>query len=86
MDSELKRLRLSYNYTQAEVAKAIGVDIKTYRRYENCDQVPPLDAAYRLALYYHLFIENIFPPDSILPELRKEDRHEQRISDNSCGL
>lgn len=31
----LKELRLKNGYTQKEVAKAIGVSLSTYRRYEN---------------------------------------------------
>ncbi|MCR4618401.1 MAG: helix-turn-helix domain-containing protein [Lachnospiraceae bacterium] len=73
MDTELKRLRLSNHETQATIASAIGIDVKTYRRYENGKQIPPLDTAYRLALYYHLLIENIIPPETVLPELRKEE-------------
>ncbi len=71
MDTELKRQRLSRNLTQAEVADKIGIDIKTYRRYENGQQVPTLYAAYRLARYYELFMEKLFPPESILPELKE---------------
>lgn len=72
MDTELKKIRLSKHETQAKIASTVGIDVKTYRRYENGKQIPPLDTAYRLARYYNLLIENIIPPESVLPELRKE--------------
>ena len=73
MDTELKNQRLLHHLTQAQVAAAIGVDTKTYRRYEHGLQLPPLDTALRLARYYFLCMEKLFPPESVLPELKKGD-------------
>ena len=73
MDTELKKIRLSNHETQSKIASTVGIDVKTYRRYESGKQIPPLDTAYRLAHYYNLLIENIIPPETVLPELRKEE-------------
>ena len=71
MDTELKRQRLSRHLTQAKIAEIICIDVKTYRRYERGKQIPPLDTAYRLVRYYDLCMEKLFPPESVLPELKE---------------
>ena len=50
----LKELRLRHGYTQQEVAKAIGVSVSTYRRYENkgCLRSAPVTRAYELSKLY----------------------------------
>ena len=71
MDTELKRIRLEHHDTQKKLATGVGIDVKTLRRYECGKQTPPLETAYRLAAYYNVFVHELFPPASILPELTK---------------
>ncbi len=71
MDTELKRTRLANHDTQKNVASSIGIDVKTLRRYENGQQTPPLETAYRLARYYKLYVHELFPPETILSELKE---------------
>lgn len=71
MDTELKRIRLEHHDTQQKLAAGVGIDVKTLRRYESGKQTPSLETAYRLAAYYDIFVHELFPPTSILPELKK---------------
>ncbi|MCL2399747.1 MAG: helix-turn-helix domain-containing protein [Defluviitaleaceae bacterium] len=48
----LKKLREESNLTQAEVARSLGVQILTVKRYESNEQQPPIDKLQAMSLMY----------------------------------
>lgn len=60
MDTKLKRIRTANNTSQEELAEIAKVSVRTLSRYENGKQIPPLDAAIRIAKYYKMLVEEVF--------------------------
>ncbi len=66
-NNELKRIRLEHKTSQSLLATIAGVSARSISRYENGTQVPQLEAALRIAAYYDMMVEQIFPPREYMP-------------------
>jgi putative transcriptional regulator len=62
--NSLKQLRLSRNLTQPELAKAIGVSLRSYQSYEYDQVKPNVDIAQQIARKLGKTIDEIFPLQS----------------------
>lgn len=60
IDNKLKSLRYKYNLSQRRVAQLLNITVSSYSRKENGQRSFTLDEAYKLAIYFHTTIENIF--------------------------
>ncbi|MEL0010764.1 MAG: helix-turn-helix transcriptional regulator [Bacteroidota bacterium] len=60
MINHLKVLRAKHNYTQSELASAIGVSRQTINAIEKGKFSPSLETAFRLAKVFSCSIEEIF--------------------------
>lgn len=56
----LAAARVNAELTQEEVAKEMGVDRSTVRRWEKGEKVPDYDETKMLAKIYHIPLDNIF--------------------------
>ena len=63
MKNRLKALRAERDWTQADLAKRLGVTRQTVNVIEKGHYAPSLDLAFRLAQVFDLPIEAIFQPD-----------------------
>lgn len=55
----LKELRISAGYIQAEVAEFLGVSRTNYGRYENGTRNIPIDLLVKLADFYQISLDEI---------------------------
>ena len=53
----LKEMRISFNYTQKQVASNIGITERNYQRYEANDQRPSFDILISLADFYNVSLD-----------------------------
>lgn len=53
----LKEMRISFNYTQKQVASNIGITERNYQRYEANDQRPSFDILTSLADFYNVSLD-----------------------------
>ncbi len=53
----LKEMRVSFNYTQKQVASNIGITERNYQRYEANDQRPSFDILISLADFYNVSLD-----------------------------
>ena len=53
----LKEMRISFNYTQKQVASNIGITERKYQRYEANDQRPSFDILISLADFYNVSLD-----------------------------
>ena len=53
----LKEMRISFNYTQKQVASNIGITERNYQRYEANDQRPSFDIHISLADFYNVSLD-----------------------------
>lgn len=53
----LKEMRISFNYTQKQVASNIGITERNYQRYEANDQRPSFDILICLADFYNVSLD-----------------------------
>ena len=53
----LKEMRISFNYTQKQVASNIGITERNYQRYEANDQRPSFDILISLADFYNISLD-----------------------------
>ena len=53
----LKEMRISFNYTQKQVASNIGITERNYQRYEANDQRPSFDILMSLADFYNVSLD-----------------------------
>ena len=53
----LKEMRISFNYTQKQVASNIGITERNYQRYEANDQRPSFDIIISLADFYNVSLD-----------------------------
>lgn len=58
----LKKVRLSQNRTQEQMAELMGIGISTYNQYENSERNIPLDTATKIADILNVDINEIFLP------------------------
>ena len=70
MKSRLKVLRAERDWTQEQLAGAIGVSRQAINALETERHDPSLDLAYRIAAAFDLPVEQVFPN----PHDRKDDR------------
>ena len=66
-NNELKRIRLEHKTSQSLLATIAGVSARSISRYENGTQMPNIEAALRIAAYYNMMVEQIFPPKEYMP-------------------
>ncbi|WP_320691328.1 helix-turn-helix transcriptional regulator [Monoglobus pectinilyticus] len=50
-------MRISFNYTQKQVASNIGITERNYQRYEANDQRPSFDILISLADFYNVSLD-----------------------------
>lgn len=56
-EEHLKEMRISFNYTQKQVASNIGITERNYQRYEANDQRPSFDILISLADFYNVSLD-----------------------------
>lgn len=59
LSAKLKELRKVYNYTQDDVASALGVVRQTYSHYETGKRTPDSEALYKLAGLYNISVDDL---------------------------
>lgn len=65
----LKQLREKYHFTQTEVARKIGINVRNYNRYENGTVEPDIATLVKLAEFFHTSIDNIVGRDTQIIDL-----------------
>ena len=60
LGERLKELRFENRLTQAEIAKALGLNSVTYLRYEKSQREPPLELLITIADYYDVTLDYLF--------------------------
>lgn len=58
-DTKLAHWRLRRGVTQQDLARAIGIDVKVYRRIEKGDGVPPLDVLLNCAIALRVSLDDL---------------------------
>ena len=61
MNTNLKYFRDIKDETQADLARFLKITTRTLMKYERGIEAPRLDIVYKLADYYNVTIEEIFP-------------------------
>jgi len=64
MNNRLRILRAERDWSQAELADALGVSRQTINAIETGKYDPSLPLAFKIALVFERAIENIFQPDA----------------------
>lgn len=59
--TNLYDIRIERDITQAKMAKDLGISRRAVSKIEKGEQNPSLDMAYRIAEYFDLSIQTIFP-------------------------
>ena len=59
--SNLHDIRIERDITQAKMAKDLGISRRAISKIEKGEQNPSLDMAYRIAAYYNLSVQDVFP-------------------------
>ncbi|MBE9915692.1 helix-turn-helix domain-containing protein [Paenibacillus donghaensis] len=59
IDTNLKRLRKTYKYTQEEVAENIGVSRQAVAKWENGETIPDINHCIALAELYNLTLDDL---------------------------
>lgn len=57
--TKLKELRKAHNYTQMDVAAALGIVRQTYSHYETGSRMPDSEILYKLSAFYHIDINEL---------------------------
>ena len=65
MKNKIKVYRAMHDLTQEDLAQAVGVTRQTILAIEKGKYVPSLDLAFRIALNFHVTIEDIFQYDNV---------------------
>lgn len=66
----MRELRNTFNYTQADVSQLLNIQRQTYCNYENASRNPPLEIIIALADLYHVSVDYLVrgiptpPPDA----------------------
>ena len=58
--TKLKNIRIEKNFTQADVAKAAGITLRSYQYYEAGEQKPSVDIAIKIARKLETTVEELF--------------------------
>ena len=61
--SRLRQLRVANGYTQADIARVLGVSPQQYHKYEDAKSKCSLNYLMKLAEYYRVRLESILPVD-----------------------
>ena len=59
--NNLYDIRIERDITQAKMAKDLGISRRAISKIEKGEQNPSLDMAYRIAAYYNLSVQDVFP-------------------------
>ncbi len=59
--TNLYNIRIERDITQAKMAKDLGISRRAISKIEKGEQNPSLDMAYRIAVYYNLSVQDVFP-------------------------
>ena len=59
--TNLYDIRIERDITQAKMAKDLGISRRAVSKIEKGEQNPSLDMAYRIAAYYDLSVQDVFP-------------------------
>ena len=59
MQNRLKKLRKSRGYTQISLQMQTGIEQALLSKFENGERIPPTEALFRLAEFYHVSIDYI---------------------------
>jgi len=57
--TKLKELRKARNYTQVDVAAALGIVRQTYSHYETGNRTPDSEMMYKLAAFYQIDVNDL---------------------------
>lgn len=68
MKNRLRVLRAERDWSQAELASALGVSRQTVNAIENERYDPSLPLAFTIARVFHLQIEDVFTPGDTFPD------------------
>ena len=74
--TNLYDIRIERDITQAKMANDLGISRRAISKIEKGEQNPSLDMAYRIAAYYNLSVQDVFPVNDencrILPSFSSE--------------
>ncbi len=59
--NNLYDIRIERKVTQTQMAKDRGISRQAISKIENGERNPSLDMAYRIAAYYNLSVQEVFP-------------------------
>lgn len=59
--NNLYDIRIERKVTQTQMAKDLGISRQAISKIENGERNPSLDMAYRIAAYYKLSVQEVFP-------------------------
>lgn len=59
--NNLYDIRIERDITQTKMAKDLGISRRAISKIEKGEQNPSLDMAYRIAAYYNLSVQDVFP-------------------------
>ncbi len=59
--NNLYDIRIERKVTQTQMAKDLGISRQAISKIENGERNPSLDMAYRIAAYYNLSVQEVFP-------------------------
>lgn len=59
--TNLYDIRIERDITQAKMANDLGISRRAISKIEKGEQNPSLDMAYRIAAYYNLSVQYVFP-------------------------
>ena len=68
LSRNLKKLRLSLNLTQKQLAEVVCVQEKSYQAWERRNIEPPIDKLIKLASFYQLTVDELVNGEAKLPE------------------
>lgn len=61
--SNVLELREKHHLSQEELAKAVGISKSMIRNIEKGSNRTSLENAYRIAAYFNMLIQDVFPPN-----------------------
>ena len=59
--NNLHDIRIERKITQTQMANDLGISRQAISKIENGERNPSLDMAYRIAAYYNLSVQDVFP-------------------------
>lgn len=79
----LRNVRIKRNLMIKDVAESVNISPQALSLYEKNLRTPPVDIAHRLALYYNVQMENLFPINTIGEDISKSELIPARPSKNN---